>query len=226
MFSPVTTFENQSAYRLIYVIVNFGRGSEVLRVTRESRISGGTILLGRGTVRSGFLNFFALYELRKEIVLIVADSVTAEKALEALNKEMQFEKPNHGIAFATAIETVDGSSELEDSVLAEERGDEKKMYNLITVIVDKGRAEKVIDAATEEGSKGGTIVNARGSGIHERSKLFAMEIEPEKEIVLIVAKRDKTQKIIAKIREDLQIDDPGKGIVFTQTVNDAYGLLD
>ncbi len=61
----VASNENLSPYKLVYVIVNFGKGSEVLRIARANGTNGGTILLGRGTVKSGLLNFFALYEIRK-----------------------------------------------------------------------------------------------------------------------------------------------------------------
>lgn len=217
--------ENLSPYKLVYVIVNFGKGSEVLRIARANGTNGGTILLGRGTVKSGLLNFFALYEIRKEIVLIVADNETAKSALEALNRDMMLDRPNHGIAFTVDIREVEGSKELGCNSLQEGRGEKEIMYHLITVIVDRGKAEEVIDAATEMGSKGGTVINARGSGVHERSTLFAMEIEPEKEIVMIVSEKELTQTIVNKIREKLRIDEPGKGILFIQNVADAYGLL-
>ena len=217
--------ENLSPYKLVYVIVNFGKGSEVLRIARANGTNGGTILLGRGTVKSGLLNFFALYEIRKEIVLIVADNETAKRALEALNRDMMLDRPNHGIAFTVDIREVEGSKELGCNSLQEGRGEKEIMYHLITVIVDRGKAEEVIDAATEMGSKGGTVINARGSGVHERSTLFAMEIEPEKEIVMIVSEKELTQTIVNKIREKLRIDEPGKGILFIQNVADAYGLL-
>ncbi len=217
--------ENLSPYKLVYVIVNFGKGSEVLRIARANGTNGGTILLGRGTVKSGLLNFFALYEIRKEIVLIVADNETAKRALEALNRDMMLDRPNHGIAFTVDIREVEGSKELGCNSLQEGRGEKEIMYHLITVIVDRGKAEEVIDAATEMGSKGGTVINARGSGVHETSTLFAMEIEPEKEIVMIVSEKELTQTIVNKIREKLRIDEPGKGILFIQNVADAYGLL-
>jgi nitrogen regulatory protein PII len=221
----VVNNENLSPYKLVYVIVNFGKGSEVLRIARANGTNGGTILLGRGTVKSGLLNFFALYEIRKEIVLIVADNETAKSALEALNRDMMLDRPNHGIAFTVDIREVEGSKELGCNSLQEGRGEKEIMYHLITVIVDRGKAEEVIDAATEMGSKGGTVINARGSGVHERSTLFAMEIEPEKEIVMIVSEKELTQTIVNKIREKLRIDEPGKGILFIQNVADAYGLL-
>jgi nitrogen regulatory protein PII len=83
-----------------------------------------------------------------------------------------------------------------------------------------------VEAAAKAGSKGATIINARGSGIHETSRLFAMDIEPEKEIVLIVSDSDSTDHIVASIRENFQIEKPGNGIVFVQNVTQAYGLFD
>ena len=79
-------------------------------------------------------------------------------------------------------------------------------------------------AANKAGSRGATIINGRGSGIHETSKVFAMEIEPEKEIVLIISPSNLTDSIVSSIRDELKINEPGNGIIFVQDVNKAYGL--
>lgn len=105
-----------------------------------------------------------------------------------------------------------------------ERGVIQPMYHVINVIVDKGRAEKVIDAANQAGSTGGTIINARGSGTHETSKLFAMDVEPERELVMIISECEKTDHIVASIRDHLKLDEPGNGIMFIQDANKTYGL--
>ena len=81
-----------------------------------------------------------------------------------------------------------------------------------------------MDAANEVGAKGGTIINARGSGIHETNKLFSMEIEPEKEMVMILSEKSVVDSIVSSIRKKLDIDKPGKGIIFVQEVSRAYGL--
>lgn len=105
-------------------------------------------------------------------------------------------------------------------------GDGKIMYQNIMAVVDKGKAEDVIESAQKAGSKGGTILNARGSGVHETSKLFSMDIEPEKEIVMILSDENYTEAIVTKIREDLKIDEPGNGIIFVQDVNQTYGIYE
>lgn len=211
---------------LVCVIVNCGMGSKVMHKAKRCGIRGGTVFLGRGTADDAISNFLELNDIRKEIVLLVSNKKTVECALEALEREFEFEKPNHGIIFTTAVSSIIGARGYESEETKEERGVVNKMYESITVIVDKGKAEQVIEAALKAGSAGGTIINARGSGIHETSKIFAMEIEPEKEIVLILSKKEKTEKIVFSIREQLKMDEPGNGIIFIQDVNRVYGLYE
>lgn len=221
----MTTNNCIADYELIYIIVNYGHGSKVLHTAKQFGINGGSITLGRGTVSNKILEFLGLSDIRKEIVLIAATSSTADDLLEKLDEVLKFDKPNHGIAFTIPVMSLVGtriSNTVNNTI---ERGEFKPMYHSITTIVEKGKAEDVIDAATKAGSKGGTIINGRGSGIHETSKLFHMDIEPEKEIVLILSEPDKTDAIVESIRNSLNIDKPGNGIIFIQEVNKAHGLV-
>ena len=81
-----------------------------------------------------------------------------------------------------------------------------------------------MDAAALAGAKGGTILGARGSGAHEYTKVFSMSIEPEKEIVMMLVEDDAVEGVVDKIREKINIDEPGKGIVYVQNVNKTYGI--
>lgn len=209
---------------LICMIVNFGVGSKILKSAKHHGISGGTIILGKGTVNSRILDFIGLSDIRKEIVYMAAKKKTAYEALEALNNEFEFNKPNHGIAFTTAIGSIVGTKSIVCDNKKDERGADHIMYHVITIIVDKGKAEDVITAATKAGSKGGTILNARGSGIHETSKVFHMDIEPEKEIVIILSEAEKTEGIVSLIRDNLKIDEAGNGIIYVQDTTRTYGI--
>lgn len=214
----------QNEFELLYIIVNFGLGSKVIKSAKQHGITGATVFLGKGTIKNRLLEFLALSEIRKELVLIVTTKAIACTVLEELNKEFRFDQPHHGIAFSSSVLSLVGSRGHEDKEFIESRGAKSPMHNAIFTVVDKGKADEVIESATKAGARGGTIINARGSGIHETSKLFAMEIEPEKEIVLILCETPQTDRIVAAIREDLQINAPGNGIIFTQSVNQTYGL--
>ncbi|MGI6679203.1 MAG: P-II family nitrogen regulator [Dehalobacterium sp.] len=210
---------------LIYVIVNFGIGSKVLKIAKKNGITGGTILLGKGTVKNRILEFLDLNDIRKEVVMMIAEKSISAQTLEKLNKEFHFSKPNHGIAFTLPVAAILSSKPCSFSDdINEDKGGANTMYKAIFVVVDKGMAEEVIEAAQKAGSRGGTIMNARGSGIHETHTLFAMPIEPEKEIVLILAENKLTEDIVTSINQNLHIDQPGKGILFILDVNKTYGL--
>ena len=210
-------------YDLIYVIVNDGQGSRVLKTARKLGITGGTIFRGKGTVKHFLSNLLSLYDECKEIVLLGADLQMASSVMAELNKVFRFEKPHHGIMFSIRLCHIIGSSTYKTKAVGE-RSAENNMYQMIISIVNRGNATEVIEAAEAVGAKGGTIFNGRGSGIHETSKLFNMDIEPEKEIVLILSKKETTDTIVQSIRERLAIDEPGNGIVFIQDVNQVYGI--
>ncbi len=222
----MTDFDSLSSFELIYIIVNYGKGSQILQKSKEYGICGGTVFLGKGTVNNSFLKFLSLADERKEIVLMGTDSHTARSALKELNKDFDFEKTGNGIVFTIGMNDIIGSRSYEREEAEEERGMDKSMYQVIITIVNRGKAEDVIDAARAAGSKGGTIINARGSGTNETSKLFNMEIEPEKEMVMILSKEDITDAIVSSIRKKLEIDVPGNGIIFIQNVVQSYGIYE
>ena len=108
----------------------------------------------------------------------------------------------------------------------EEKGVNNLDYQAIFVIVDKGSMDDVLEAAESAGSTGGTVIHGRGSGTKEKETLFNIEIEPEKEIVLILSKVDKTQSIVDAINERLNLERPGAGIIFVMDVSRTVGLFE
>jgi len=210
---------------LLCAVVNFGAGSKVMNILRQQGVTGGTIFLGKGTVKSHLLEILDLTDIRKEIVLSVTVPSIADRALEALNQQMAFHKPHHGIAFSISVANQIGVHPVTLDESKERRGVSKPMYKAIFVVVDRGKAEEVIDAAKLAGARGATVINARGSGVHETKKLFAMQIEPEKEIVMILAQTELTNAIVSSIKDQLHIEEPGKGILFVLNVDQTYGLV-
>ena len=212
-------------YELLIVIVPCGQGSKILKVAKSSGIQGGTILIGYGTHRQPLLEFLELAQTRKEIILMIAPRILVYSALDALKNTFKFHKKNHGIAYVVPVYNFLGSGKYDECCEDVTKGGmNMTIYQAIFTIVDKGNGFKVVEAAAKVGAKGATIVNARGSGIHETNKFFNMEIEPEKEMVLILAKKEETQTIVATIRDELQIDQPGNGIIFVQEVHQTIGI--
>lgn len=211
-------------YELLVTIVNFGTGTKVLHMAKACGISGGTIFLARGTTQSDLLDFFDLCDERKELVLSIAQSDKIASAADVVSKKLRFEKPNHGIAFTATLNNFLGVRTCQYRKDYERKGVSDTMHEAIFVVVDRGLADSVVEAAKNGGARGGTIINGRGSGIHEYSKLFAMDIEPEKEIVLVIAQSEKTEAIVNAVIREMGLDEPGKGILFTMGLNRTFGL--
>ena len=206
------------------IIVNCGQANKVLKYAKKYGITGGTVFLGLGTSKhSKILNFLDLTDMRKEILLMLVDQETVRNSFDAVATKFKFHKANHGIAFTMPVSQILGSH-LYPGPYSPHSKESDSMFKAIFIIVDRGKAEDVMVSANKAGARGGTIINARGSGIHETTKVFNMEISPEKEVVLILANQEDTKNITNQIIEDLDINKPGNGIIFVQDINQAYGL--
>ena len=57
---------------ILVVILDCGKGSKVLRLSRQAGISGGTICIGEGTVGHKLKSWLEVPTVRREIVFMVA----------------------------------------------------------------------------------------------------------------------------------------------------------
>jgi nitrogen regulatory protein PII len=97
-------------------------------------------------------------------------------------------------------------------------------YSLLFAIVKRGFAETVMTAAREEGARGGTIINARGTGSLDITTFFGVPIEPEKEIVLILTPKSVRLPIMKAIYKAAGLTTEGNGIVISLPVDDVIGI--
>ncbi|MDR1892235.1 MAG: P-II family nitrogen regulator [Oscillospiraceae bacterium] len=210
---------------LLCAVVPGGDGSKVLKIARAHGVHGGTVFMGRGTVpKSRLLEFFELTQIRREIVFMLTEHSSAREAMRYIGREFSLHRKNSGICFYSPVNQISGIENLKNITLKVTEGTEQTMYNIIYTVVEKGMAEEVMAAARGAGARGGTIINARGHGIHNNETLFLMPVEPEREIIMILAEAGVTQPIARAVREKLELDVPGKGILFIQGVCDVYGM--
>ncbi|MDR1914206.1 MAG: P-II family nitrogen regulator [Clostridiales bacterium] len=208
-------------FELLVCVVNAEQGSKTLQIAKHHGVRGGTICMARGTMSNKMLEFLELNDSRKEVVMMVAEREIIIDAMQTIAHEMHFTKAHHGIGITIPLSHFLGTKHYNyDDGGAPEMGTMEAIFT----VVDRGLAEDVIEAAKSAGARGGTIINARGSGIHEDSVIFAMPIEPEKEIVLIIANNSITKAITDSIRAALHIDKPNHGIIFIAPVNETIGL--
>lgn len=100
----------------------------------------------------------------------------------------------------------------------------KKGYKCIFAIVNTGFSESAMEAAKACGAKGGTILNGRGTISKEAEKFFNISIQPEKEIVMILAKNELIDGILKGLYNAVGTATQAQGIAFALPVEDVVGL--
>jgi len=97
--------------------------------------------------------------------------------------------------------------------------------NLITCIVQRGEADKVVAAAMAAGAQGATMYYGRGTGVREKLGFSGMFIKPEKEIVLIITKDEQTDAVFNAVVKAAQLDKKGQGFAFLHKLDRAVGFI-
>ncbi len=101
---------------------------------------------------------------------------------------------------------------------------EKSNYEMILCVVNTGFSETVMDAAKEEGARGGTVIHARGTANKEAEQFFRITIEPDKEIVMILVPKEIKDKVLHAIYRSAGLKSEGQGIAFSIAVDEVVGL--
>ncbi len=80
----------------------------------------------------------------------------------------------------------------------------EQQHNCTMVVVNRGFAEKVVDVARLSGATGATIIRGRGTAEHQKVLLpiINLELQPEKEIVLLITGRHVGERLIDNLLSD------------------------
>ena len=100
----------------------------------------------------------------------------------------------------------------------------KSGYKCIMAIVNNGFSEEAMEAAKAAGARGGTILHGRGTASKEAESFFNITIQPEKEIVMILAQDTQIDGILKSLYRAIGTSTPAQGIVFAIPVDETVGL--
>ncbi|MDQ0257306.1 nitrogen regulatory protein PII [Evansella vedderi] len=223
-------------HKLIITIVKKGHAKKVVTASKDAGAEGGTVLLGRGVgvhENKSFLGIPIVPE--KEIILSLVKNEILEDVIQSIDRKAKLNCSGAGLGMIINTKAITGIAHLmgvhppvkdgeneegEQAIMA----NQTVLYDLIVTIVNKGDSDKVVDASKKAGAEGGTILSGRGTGIHEQAKLLNIMIEPEKEIILTLIDRMKTEDVLEQIHKDAELNEPGKGIAFVLEVERTMGI--
>ena len=87
-------------------------------------------------------------------------------------------------------------------------------FKLLLAFVEDEKTKAVIDAARKAGATGATIINhARGEGLQPAKTFFGLELETQRDVVLLLVEEHLSRHILEEIGRAGEFDErPGTGI--------------
>ncbi len=211
-------------------VIDRGKGEKLAELFTEHGVKLSFLSLAKGTAEKSILSYLGLGETEKEVLYAAMPYVLSREMLKRLDCEFKLYKPGRGIAFTIPINSVvDAGSKKRllgaVNVEGEKAMEQTYQHDVIVIIANQGYAEDVMDVARAAGATGGTILHARGVGLKHAEKFFGVTIQPEKEMLYIVAKKEASRKIMLAVTEQKGCHTDARAIAFSLPVNGVAGLF-
>ena len=221
----MNTVSSESTGKLLVTVIEKHRCDEAMAAARKAGAVGGTVILGRGTAENKWLRLLGLDDVEKELLYCVLPASLVRPVMDAIRRAPGLAR-SRGIMFTLNVldmfrphaSTPDAAfSHAQEEPMTDNRP-ELPGYELLSVIVNSGSADQVMDAARRAGASGGTVIHARGTARPDDATFFGITIVPEKELVMILCPADKSERIMESIRAEFKDAEPGSGIAFRTAV--------
>lgn len=212
---------------LLTMIINHSQEEEFIDFLKDKKAGFKNIIHATGTASDSVLDYFGLNEIKKCIILSVVPYNMSKYILKQLkeDKKIKIDEPGNGIAFTIPLSS--GTQYMIDrykDIEVEDIDMKPANQHLIITIANEGSAETIMAAAKKAGATGGTTINGRGLEPNKIVKVLGLSLEPEKDVVLILAPDNKKNKIMEKIIEKCGSHKEQAGLCFSIPVDHAAGI--
>lgn len=219
---------------LVVTVINDGQASAIVNMLNGVNSAVSFITHGEGTAKNDFYDVFGVGEQKKQVIFSTLKKNDWETYAKLLNERFSVSQAAKGISFMLNIDAVSGVSTYK--FLTDRRIEPKETkgvtlmnkcdYEVIFAIVNHGYTDLVMNAAKRVGARGGTILSARGTGNKDIEKFYGVVISPEKQIVMILVKKDIRDAVLNAITAEANIHSKGQGIAFSVPADGVVGLME
>ena len=183
--------------------------------------------LARGTATSEHLSLHNLDRSEKAVVSTVTDAAGVRRLMRQAKLKLYIDIPGNGIMMAIPLKSVAGGktlSYLTDDLKAGGAPNMNFEHELITVILNEGYSDFVMDAARAAGAGGGTVLHAKGTGGTRGEKFFSVSLADEKDMIYIIAYKNEKAAIMRSINEQAGPGTKAGAICFSLPISSVAGL--
>ncbi len=181
----------------------------------------------RGTATSEHLAIYGLDATEKCVIAAVGSAQEADSLIRSAKRKLFIDIPGNGVMLTVPLKSVAGGktlSYLTDDLKAGGAPNMNFEHELITVILNEGYSDFVMDAARAAGAGGGTVLHAKGTGGTRGEKFFSVSLADEKDMIYIIAHKDEKAAIMRSINEQAGPGTKAGAICFSRPISAVAGV--
>lgn len=227
--------EKMTALRLLLLITTPKLADKATEMFHRGNMPVQFRFSAAGTASSEIADILGLGSTDKSVLVSMVPQYFADAMIKKLHKELRLGTVNSGIAFSMPIsggnnimlKMLEGlSSEYEIPKTGKEvKSTMSEMkYALIAAFINQGFSEEVMNAARPAGASGGTVFHSRRITNESAVEFWGLNVQPEKEIVLILAEEENKRDIMQAISEHCGMHSDAKGMVVSLPVETVIGI--
>ena len=213
---------------LVMTIVARARHEAMEDVIHSMKLPLALTLYAKGTATMEHLSLHGLAPTEYALILTVADEEQTRRLIRQTKLRMFIDIPGNGIMMSVPLKSVGGGRTMayltDNKAVTGEKPDMNTTHELIMVILNEGCSDMVMAAARPAGATGGTVLAGKGTGAREAEKFLGISLASEKDVVLIVADKQKKAAIMKAIMEKAGPGTDAASICFSLPVTAVEGL--
>ncbi len=201
---------------------------ELMTIHSELSVPVSATFLGRGTASRSMLDLLGIESNKKRIVISVANTQKSLQLIHEIKRRLYIGIPRQGVVVSMPIKSIGGGKMVnilsEGEMPAKQMPQVSDMFELIIIISNEGRTDDVMNAARHAGAAGGTVLHGKGTTSEEMARFLNLSITSEKEVILIVAKKEQKTEIMRAVLEKAGPGTKAGAIIFSLPVSSVAGI--
>lgn len=225
--------KKKTGLRLAFLIVDMHTAKKAEALLKKAGLHTQYRFSGEGTATNQTLDLLGLEETDKKILICVVPKKVAKLLLQKLADYLYLREAGCGIAFTVPIDGVSApvmrliDGQTHEKINHKTQKEVKKMgelnYNLILAMINRGFSDDIMETARSVGAMGGTVIHARQLGLEDTMKFWGISVQEEKEIVMIITKKEHKTAIMRAIGEKHGVHSDAHGMILSLPVDHFIG---
>lgn len=218
--------------RMLVAITERGNGKTLTRKMDTMGVGCLMRCYGQGTASSEMMDILGLGSSEKDIVIAMGKESAVEDVVREYSDTLRSAARGGGIMMLLSPTAVGNLTATILSMRAASTAESREVklmknehqHSLILITVNQGYTDQVMQTARKAGATGGTVVRARLAGSDPETVFQGMELQPEREILAILAPDSIRDQVMEDVNREFGLRSEAGGILCSLPVDKAFKI--